>query len=98
MRKWRQRTRYKKKATSGKELWGEAQAHVEEEDGKADVRSWVEGGRSGRYQPGARRPIPGSVVTGESESEEPLGPAKWAPMTRLVVGAVELVIVLPVAH
>lgn len=62
--------------------WGEAQAHVEEEDGKADVRSWVEGGRSGRYQPGARRPIPGSVVTGESESEEPLGPAKWARMTR----------------
>ena len=38
--------------------------------------------RSGRYQPGARRPIPGSVVTGESESEEPLGPAKWARMTR----------------
>ena len=60
----------------------EAQAQVEEEDEKADVRSWVEGGRSGRYQPGARRPIPGSVVTGESESEEPLGPAKWARMTR----------------
>ena len=72
----------KKKASSGKELWGEAEAQVEEEDEKADVRSWVEGGRSGRYQPGARRPIPGSVVTGESESEEPLGPAKWARMTR----------------
>ena len=42
----------------------------------------VRAARSGRYQPGARRPIPGSVVTGESESEEPLGPAKWARMTR----------------
>ena len=61
----------------------EAQAQVEEEDEKADVRSWVEGGRSGRYQPGARRPIPGSVVTGESESEEPLGPVWWARMTWL---------------
>ena len=57
--------------------------------------------RSGRYQPGARRPIPGSVVTGESESEEPLGPAKWARMTRsgrAAGGEVVMLGSLPVAR